>query len=150
MIAFGFLLLVGLQIIGISEASSNCHKRNSCKCANDDGTGFDLTDMGTSKYALESMGRDEDNVTFYYHPCGDIDIQHTPVSGNQTVCKASSVRHSRRFSGLIYFECCFCSKLCMYNHTDNLFTTLGYDKDAEFLESGDQIFIQFKQSNNPK
>lgn len=90
-IAFGFLLLVVLQILGISEAASGCQKRNSCKCVNDDGAGFDLAELGTSKYALETMGRDDQNLTFYYHPCGDIDIQHTPIGGNQTICKASSV-----------------------------------------------------------
>lgn len=101
MIAFAFLLaLLTMCDLSIAPSSSSvCHKRNSCKCVNDDGMGYDLEVLGTSKYALETLGRDESNLTFYFHPCGDIDIEHHPIEVNKTaeICKASSV-------GLLFYK----------------------------------------------
>lgn len=92
----------------------------------DDGFGYNLKNLSEITY-LEAITKEDLNLTFYYHPCGN-----TKTLPPLTPAAVSN-------------ECSEGYSLCMYNKTGNNFVLLGSQANMHFKKDGDTMRILFSE-----
>jgi hypothetical protein len=85
-----------------------------------DGSGYDLTKI-TDAYL---QGITTQNLTFYFHPCGDTTTLPTFPDGTTDTCRAGY-------------------SLCMYNKAENKTVVLGKEGEMNFKKDGNTMRMIF-------
>jgi len=119
--------VVIISAVLLSQASAeDCKLRDNCECVYPDGTGYNLKPVISDKDDFLKAITDQ-NLTFYYHPCGD--TKNIPAPPNATD------------------ECKYGYSLCMLDKTNNKLIVLGKTSEMEFRMNGDDPQVLFIKPN---
>ncbi|CRL05700.1 CLUMA_CG018732, isoform A [Clunio marinus] len=115
-------LFIILLVIVSESIAEECSLQNTCECVYSDGSGYSLKSVIEDDSWLEAITNQ--NLTFYYHPCGD-SKKPLPLPDNVTNdCKSGFV-------------------LCMYDINNNKTVLLGQQSNMSFRKFGDTMNVLF-------
>lgn len=126
----GDVAFVGSEAIDSDDDTSGtvCKQRSACRCLNSHGQGIDLDNLSNVKY-LETPPL-PNNISYYFHPCHDVDMQMFYNVNQTATCPAST--------------------LCQLNRTSGAVESLGRTSDTEFHNSvTNERFLVVKQKPTP-
>lgn len=108
------LLLIAVGTHNCDDsADETCAQSSACRCLTGHGAGIDLQPLSSVKFLATPL---INSLTYYFHPCHDVDMQVVDAGNKTWTCESSS--------------------LCMFNHTgNNTFTSLGKTANSEFHDS---------------